>query len=56
MNVINSNILERDKLTLKRFNASWPGLSRASTSLIRFTFQDVDARLYAGHESTLILL
>ena len=30
--------------------ASWPGLSRPSTSLRFFVFQDVDARHKAGHD------
>src|SRR5437660_7179431 len=32
------------------FTSSWPGLSRPSTSLNLFMFEDVDARHKAGHD------
>jgi hypothetical protein len=36
-------------------SASWPGLSRPSTSLLSFRFQGVDARDERGHDESRIL-
>jgi hypothetical protein len=36
-------------------STSWPGLTRPSTSLIRFMIQDVDARDKRGHDESNIV-
>ena len=36
----------------RTLSTSWPGLSRPSTSLIRLTIQDVDARDERGHDES----
>ena len=37
-------------LLVGRFNSSWPGLSRPSTSCLSLRGRDVDARHKAGHD------